>query len=1279
MKLPILFIILLTGNLLFGQIKKAPDNSYIYPYKAEVNFSVQYVNFFSEIPDTAIGLWTDYYFRNFLGDERYYYYNPLLGELNDEQKRNERKSGLIDKIRRIKIAFPESSMVKNSGLSEKKISNIYRHNPYAYFQVDDNPEILPCLDTLPDGNYTQYYKPFVIYDIEGNAKFIDNAVRSKFILIKNKLEGKIEYFNHKGEKYVQGNYSGGFKNGEFYIIEQPNSFGVYKSYYKYLKENDFQFQKSNDSTIYTFKNNLLDGKYEHYNTFFMKKPLQKGTYSKDKLIGAYYTAEYSTSKSDSIKYDIIYYPTEKIVVHQPVILSGPINSNFYERGSEGFEFPEDAIYLSLNLYELARPEKNESLEIEGENGSSYNNRSDYEYEEYYDYGEYGEYEDDYPIYGMDMYSEFDSRKGRLSYRERLQDSLGIIWSYDKEYILKDYDGELIYRTTFKDGYKQKGDTVFYPKMKPFIVVAYLENSNKYQKTVYDLNGKVYSVEQYDSLGHFDTLLVVPFTSEIYKLDGLEYTFEAYADQYQYYNSDTSFITSNQEMVLLDRSLNSFNKKVSSETIYYPREKKLIHNEYTLNNKLYATTEAVFGENFSYWNGYSNTKLGNLESRVLLSASERPKTYLRDADTNFHTRVSNLFWYYNLTFDSEIYRGNEKFSGDFKIQYGTRKFKISDSDDEIKISIPLSEKFAVKSFKEYEKFKEKGKISKKSILNDLSVPTLQQGYYPASITYFFSQSFSDLITSPYGVSQEALNYGDEYYDEYAGMNRKIKIEDHSAKVVKGQFSEGKPINSWQVVDYKERPLNQFSFINGELSGEAKQFELQQSIDLSYYYGEYGEDITDSLPKTPTLYLFSKSSYADGRLDGHYTTYDWLGNITGHTNYAKGYQQGKSFSRNKYSYAIMNYQDDELDGLVKVYFLRKDHDSLLMYDLNFQNGLLQGESKSYHTNGKLANRGFFLTGQPIDDYESYDSLGFKYQYVKFLYNQPVEEKVWELNELSVKYEFDWRDSLYFNPSDIVDISSVQHMMYELGLASGEEYYQPYYGRERLIEKGTAKYKLTKYFPNGEVARTGTIKNNKKVECWKTYDYYGKFLYEVNYFDTLISINESIQFKSKGIYYTYDSLNNLLSKSYIIEKREKYDCSHSDHYEMRQFYTIYQNPKDSVDRMNGYVLNFYDNGTRQSEGKMVKGLPTGVWKFYDAQGNLNEVGTYILGKRDGRWLGGDLSKTRFLGEICLNPNLPNLEEEIAYREKQLNIIITNYEMGKALNKEFFDVDLNKVVTED
>jgi hypothetical protein len=139
------------------------------------------------------------------------------------------------------------------------------------------------------------------------------------------------------------------------------------------------------------------------------------------------------------------------------------------------------------------------------------------------------------------------------------------------------------------------------------------------------------------------------------------------------------------------------------------------------------------------------------------------------------------------------------------------------------------------------------------------------------------------------------------------------------------------------------------------------------------------------------------------------------------------------------------------------------------------------------------------------------------------------------------------------------------------------------------------------------------------------------------------------------------------------EKYDCAHTDHYEIRQFYTTWE-ADESLGRMNGFVQNFYDNGVLQNEGRMKDGLPQGLWKYYDPFGKLNLMGMFHQGKRDGRWLSGDLAEKKYLGEICLNPNLPNLEKEKKIRENLLDVTIINYQLGKALNKQFYDLNLNK-----
>ncbi len=293
------------------------------------------------------------------------------------------------------------------------------------------------------------------------------------------------------------------------------------------------------------------------------------------------------------------------------------------------------------------------------------------------------------------------------------------------------------------------------------------------------------------------------------------------------------------------------------------------------------------------------------------------------------------------------------------------------------------------------------------------------------------------------------------------------------------------------------------------------------------------------------------------------------------------------------------------------------------------------------------------------------------MKFLYNQPVEEKIWEENQLSVRYTFDWRDSIPFETWDISESSSLDRLLIEMDWSNGSEY-QPYFGRPSLVDKSGIDYTMTKYYPNDKIAREGMISKGKKVGCWNYYSYDGRFLYEVDYADTIIAVNDSIRFKSKGILTYVDEKGDPLSHSYVIEKFEKYDCSHTDHYEERMLYAFWE--KDtSVHRMNGYVKNYYDNGVLQNEGWVKDGLPTGVWKLYDNAGNLSHVGEYIMGKRQGRWLSGDLGQVKYLGDICLNPNLPNLEEIMAYQEKLLDITVVYYRLGSVIKTEYYGVNMN------
>ena len=290
-------------------------------------------------------------------------------------------------------------------------------------------------------------------------------------------------------------------------------------------------------------------------------------------------------------------------------------------------------------------------------------------------------------------------------------------------------------------------------------------------------------------------------------------------------------------------------------------------------------------------------------------------------------------------------------------------------------------------------------------------------------------------------------------------------------------------------------------------------LRKNSHTCLYEVEVNELLKDSFPSKPTYYLAKICHYKNGVLNGPFYEMNWMGDTLTQWNYVDGHLEGPSLERTKIAFTKSNYELGAVDGIMQTYLTLPGRDTTLLFDLNFQNGSLQGESKAYHLNGNMAKHGFFLSGQPIDDFEAFDTLGFKYQYVKFQYNQPIEEKIWEENQLSVRYEFDWKDSIYFNTRDIAGSTSLDRMLYQLGLA-GNGYEEPYMGRPSLVDKTGIDYTMTKYYPNDTIARNGKISSGKKIGHWTFFSYEGRKLYEVNYFDTILQINDSVRFKSKGI---------------------------------------------------------------------------------------------------------------------------------------------------------------------
>jgi antitoxin component YwqK of YwqJK toxin-antitoxin module len=1250
-----LFLVTFSGALAQKIDKDTIDGKvfYVYPFPQEVRV---HSNFYLAVKRT-------FRQKRFSYKE---YYIAMFGEDYDKREFRRTKRDLK------KSSWENRKYKKRNKHFNSAFKKAVRNNPYPLLEQQYTLEndIIPSLDQIPDGEYVQYFTGYYPISKKGKMVTEEKQVAGYFSIKDNMLDGKAVWFNVKGDTLKQGQFSKGLKEGKWTLETRKVSYSLNKEDAKQYVERGYP-DIDTSREIVNFKSGFKDGYYAFFQN--SANPIQEGYYSNNEPSGIWteraisYTGKGINRKRNRNNKVVTwtYSPADSVTVVKQTLIRRKLWSEEDYRSAYDFDSKFDPSISLTKLYTINFP-KEVDLELEEEKITSYEGEEyeeDYYGEELYvdegyigDYGDF-EVEDEYYAYRNYVY---DPNSGEYKKFSKLIDSLGVSFNFDGVYEKRYPNGQLMVRYEFKDGKLLNEDTIFWDNGKPYDVITFVPDSNHYVQNVYDYNGKLYNSIVYDAKGDFKRMDFQPVKTNYVTIGEFKAEDSEYGQFFFYDKLDTLKYTLNDSLVLF-RSWSQEDTSLLYSRSYVPSSRSLYVKSYAISGTPSLEGEIMFSDNFESWTGSKVYRVGDVQLRTTTSASFSQWAE-KDSIPQRHVEEfsGDIF---DLTEDHVLHVGNKPYTGDFTLITNEDNFEVK-SKGSLKITLPRARTMTDKLMKEAARYKKTGRSKYKDLFHTIDALEISEDFGGTIYNSLFGGLIGIHVEYPYSEYYEyEMEEGEQKYNE--------KKDLPLAKRFEGYFKDGKPQGNWKVYDQFGKLMYEIPFEKGNVHGTLKEYNdayPNEEVDL---FNEQNEYLEDSIPPKKKHYLYSTMEYKNGLENGEYNRYNWLGELNEQVMYKDGLKDGKAFERNNLAYTSLNYKEGALDGYVRTYLTLKGQDSLLLFDLNFQNGMLQGESRSYHTNGKLAKKGFFLNGESIDDYEAYDSLGFRYHYVKFMYGFPIEEKIWEENELSVRYLFDWRDSIYFQPTDITSSQSLDRVLAQLGI--GRDYYnRPYYGRPSLVRKEGVDYSITKYYPNDTIARDGSISSGKKVGCWKYYSYEGEFLYEADYFDTIIKVNDTIQFKAKGLLTDYNKLGQKISESYIIEKFEKYDCSHTDHYEIRQLMTIWQG-KDSVDRMNGYVKNYYDNGVLQNEGQMKDGLPTGVWKFYDPYGKLNQVGAYVMGKRDGRWLAGDLSKTKYLGDICLNPNLPDLEEEIKYREKLLDIIITNYRLGKALNKEFYDVNMN------
>ena len=1135
-------------------------------------------------------------------------------------------------------------------------------------------DIIPATEPLPDGDYIQYYRDLPYLD--GKIMRYRNDVVAAVFSIKNgQLNGSAQWIAANGKIIKQGQYVNGTRDGvwnTFYYtpkyeenapeIEEPKEYTL-----ALLEESIAKQQYDTLVEHWEFKLGLREGKYTKIVSGVL---LESGHFHDDKESGEWIIKEYQyteietkgaynfkRSKDPVLRKHFTYANPKK--VGRSVIIRNeymPMDYWYNEETEEEFNLELDGVELQFDsfssFFDLYDPEsETEDIELPHEDNTSYEGAE--EEFNYYDEMPYfdGEYED--------------------ITLNKMIDSLGYQFKYEGVYEEYYENGQLKLRFEVRDGVLVKEDTVFWDNGEAANVINFLPDSNIYEQLFYGYDGKLFQRKTYDAkgnpLGEEDEDDEYGYYDEYDKtvtINGREYRQDLYWNQY-IFEEKLKLADSLTEKQVIGEELWIRDSSLATLKTYDPVSRTLSEVRYDISNKPIITFQTAFSDDFSVVTSETNARIANLRYHNYSNGSYIPDNPYKGggSDSVLPERITYWRAQYDRESDATLYLDEAPFTGSFSIALKQGSYALKTTPNNISFRIPKNESLlADKVITKYYK-NPKGK---RSPLMDY---TFMSNFMPISNGVSYLMPYMDFMQ--------------EYSDDYEGENPLASDKQPVDAKITGMYLNGKPEGQWKTIDQYGDVIKEASFVKGEPDGTIttygtalpltkKQLKwLNKNQEYLDYLAEEHYDIRSEHPQEKVRYVSETRTFRNGMANGPAVQYNWKGDTTSYEFYKDGSLEGLCFERDQYVYSTRHYEDGLLDGLAQTWITLPDREPILLYDLNFQNGGLQGESKAYHTNGKLAKHGFFLSNQPIDDYEAFDTLGVRYQYVKFLYGQPVEEKIWEENQLSVRYTFDWRDSIPFETWDIAESSSLDRLLVEMDWSNGSEY-QPYFGRPSLVDKASIDYTMTKYYPDDKIAREGMISSGKKVGCWNYYNFAGRFLYEVDYKDTIIVVNDSIKFKSKGILTYVDEKGDPLSHSYVIEKFEKYDCSHTDHYEERMLYTFWE--KDTnVHHINGYVKNYYDNGVLQNEGWMKDGLPTGVWKMYDNAGNLSHVGEYVMGKRQGRWLSGDLGQVKYLGDICLNPNLPNLEEIMAYQEKLLDISVVYYRMGNVIKTEYYGINMN------
>ena len=1094
---------------------------------------------------------------------------------------------------------------------EKKVSHTY-YSRYSQVKKSDRSRyewsdhfsredaFLP-LGNIADGKYLQLVNPAVLYFTKfrwDEVNHIDKKIPAAILTVKDgKLNGEAIFLSMNGDTIAKGFYKDNLAHGKWFIGMHTKNFT-------------------------TFNKNIEDGPYYHEFHKYYKKKIIESNYSNGVYKNGLVTSCLSKDSSAAgIKIEEIKTVDEekrikdyKTTLNGVVIEKGQNNGYtpigdwkyFYNEGQKKSvaTFNGDTIDASVSLLEW----------ISGLNLHPY------------------------------RFERLEFNAIQVTDREYSRDLKNLVFNgrrYSTINRARCFGEEVFY---FENGTKRFSyqlieeefvpDTLFSENGEPFFYMGRDEKAREFVLSYFDLEGRKIDEQRLP----FEETKAYPNYKMNWK--GLEL--------HTVQNNRIKYLGPNANTIFFYDEAPSFEEAVAAgDTTFYTY---VAHDgEGLLHEVYYHFKDRVRVEKQYRKNGYDIDNYGVILER---------RDYFNEDFTECHTVIRNSFGgrfrvlqEFDLTYDENYYISEKliEFPPDKRSAYKFNNAFFPTSaelflKDNYKKPVVIIDNYQVSYTMKGKPFtgdvdlsfgakKERLKISENKIIGDYSksFSELNRGGY--AFQDRFGQSYNlvgfDLIPDLFEEISETGNF----------LSSKIES-------IKGSFVNGKKEGDWIFKNSHHKKVATASFINNHIDGELLIYYFQHRARKRRRHSCFGSS------KMPRLYyLQSKSTFKNEQVQA-FSAFNRNGLQLLEYTYANGQpSEGWAYSYDQYVWSPS--ARDQFSDSVHFTLENNQLKTLQVVDFNFANRISNFQFKNdefdglyvdyldsgYWDNGKFT--GVFANGIGYDRVRKEfikDNLLYRIEYVS-----PDGYKLLQLDYDTTVVRLKGSVNRRYYISDYIKISDID-----------TSFSNP---------KNPLEARFTSFYDNGEIHAFGNMSNGieaKKIGLWTYNNSDGKKVAEIIYLDYLDQMIEENKFQNHGSLVQYEN-GKAIYKAQVIDILEKYNCASADNYEIRQIRVLEDYAGgDTIKNPTRHHKTYYDMGVLQAEGELVNGIPEGVWKFYDREGGLTEVGLYKNGLREGRWLSGDLTGLGFIGDFCLATD--NYEFSPDALKKNVNLTITVYRSGLA-----------------